>query len=80
MLNLVLGRNYADKTEYVRNLVAEGVKAGDSGFIIIVPEQFSYATEKGMLEKTGTSGMLNIEVLSFSILSIPLVQIGRAHV
>ena len=29
MLNLVLGRNYADKTEYVRNLVAEGVKAGD---------------------------------------------------
>lgn len=69
MLNLVLGRNYADKTEYVRNLIAEGVKAGDSGFIIIVPEQFSYATEKGMLEKTGTSGMLNIEVLSFSRLA-----------
>lgn len=69
MLNLVFGRNYQNKTEYVRQLVADRVKAGEKDFIIIVPEQFSYDTEKGMLEKVGASGMQSLEVLSFTRLA-----------
>jgi len=69
MLKLVLGRNYCNKTEYVRQLVADAVKSGGSDFIIIVPEQFSYDTEKGMLEKVGASGMQKLEVLSLTRLA-----------
>ena len=57
MLNLIFGRNYCNKTEYVRQLVADGITAGKKDYIIIVPEQFSYDTEKGMLEKVGAAGM-----------------------
>jgi ATP-dependent helicase/nuclease subunit B len=69
MLKFVFGRNYAGKTGYVRQLVADRINGGEEDFIIIVPEQFSYATEKSMLEKVGTNGMLKLEVLSFSRLA-----------
>ena len=78
MLQLVLGRNYCNKTEYVRALVADRVNKGEAGFIIIVPEQFSYDTEKSMLEKVGSSGMQRLEVLSFSRLAeLVLEQTGN---
>lgn len=69
MLNLVFGRNINNRTEYVRNLVADGIKAGNDGYIFIVPEQFSYETEKAMLEKVGAKGLLNVEVISLSRLA-----------
>ena len=69
MLQLVFGRNYADKTEYLRNLAAEKIKSRDGEIIFIIPEQFSYETEKGMLEKIGSAGMQRLEVLSLSRLA-----------
>ena len=69
MLQFVLGRNYADKTEYLRNLAAEKIKNSDEKVIFIIPEQFSYETEKSMLEKVGANGMQRLEVLSLTRLA-----------
>ncbi len=78
MLNFVLGRNLSGKTEYVRNLVAEGVRSGGDRYVIIVPEQFSYETEKAMLNKVGADGMQRLDVLSLSRLAeIILEQCGE---
>lgn len=78
MLNLILGRNGSGKTQYVRSLVADGVKNGGKGYIMIVPEQFSYETEREMLSLTGAENMLKIDVLSLSRLAdIILEQYGK---
>lgn len=74
MLNLVLGRNINNKTEYVRNLVADSIKSGKGGFIFIVPEQFSYETEKAMLDKVGAKGLLDVEVISLSRLANVILE------
>ena len=69
MLRFVFGRNGSGKTEYVRKLLSEKLLAGEKGLILIVPEQFSFETERAMLEKVGPKNMLNLEILSFSRLA-----------
>lgn len=69
MLNFVIGRNNSKKTEYIRNLIADGVKQSESEYIFIVPEQFSYETERAMLEKVGAKDLLRVEVISLSRLA-----------
>ena len=69
MLNLVFGRNISKRSEYLINLAARQVKAGKDGFIFIVPEQFSYETERAILEKVGAKDALNVEVISLSRLA-----------
>ena len=66
MLNLVLGRAGTGKTEYVRNLLGDRAKEGDTKLLLIVPEQFSYSSERALLESFGPKTANNIEVLSFS--------------
>ena len=68
MLNLILGKNPFVKTEYVRQLVADKVNDGKK-CIIIVPEQFSYETEKSMLDLVGAEKMLSVDVLSMTRLA-----------
>ena len=68
MLNLILGKTPFVKTEYVRQLVAERAKNGER-CIIIVPEQFSYETEKSMLDLVGAQNMLFVDVLSMTRLA-----------
>ena len=69
MLRFVLGRNGSGKTEYVRSLLAQKLAAGESGLLLIVPEQFSYETEREMLKKVGAKAMLRLQILSFSRLA-----------
>ncbi len=68
MLNLILGKNPFVKTEYVRRLIAEKAQSGEK-CIIIVPEQFSYETEKSMLDLVGAKDMLSVDVLSMTRLA-----------
>lgn len=63
MLHFILGRAKSGKTQLVREKLAE------SGGIIIVPEQFSFDTERALLERLGAAAMRKIEVLSFSRLA-----------
>lgn len=74
MLNFIVGRNYCDKTEYVREIVKKGIDEGKNNFIIIVPEQFSFETERGMLSKIGAEGMLKVDVLSLSRLAEIIIE------
>lgn len=65
MLRLVLGRSGSGKTEYALAHADELAKAGKK-VILIVPEQFTFETEKALLSRFGAGCVLNIEVLSFS--------------
>lgn len=77
MLRFVLGRNGSGKTEYVRNLLAQKLLSGETGLILIVPEQFSYETERAMLKKVGAKHMTGLEILSFSRLAETVLSQNR---
>lgn len=69
MLRFILGRAGSGKTEYVRNLLSEKLRAGERDLLLIVPEQFSFETEREMLKKVGAKQLQNLEILSFSRLA-----------
>lgn len=66
MLNIITGRTGSGKTRLVRSLASEIAKKDSNKAIIIVPEQFSFETEKGMLQLLGNEKINNVEILSFS--------------
>lgn len=80
MLRFVFGRNGSGKTEYVRKLLSDKLLSGEQGLILIVPEQFSFETERAMLEKVGPKNMLNLEILSFSRLAETVLSIYAPNV
>lgn len=69
MLRFLLGRNGSGKTKYVRDTLADRLQAGEKGFILLVPEQFSYASERAMLARVGAKHMQELEILSFTRLA-----------
>ena len=78
MLNIITGRTGSGKTRYIRNLATEIAKNESGKAVIIVPEQFSFETERGMLELLGNEKINNVEILSFSRLSERLLsQYGK---
>lgn len=66
MLNIITGRTGSGKTRYIRNFAAKIAESEGEKAVIIVPEQFSFETEKGMLELLGNQKINNVEILSFS--------------
>lgn len=66
MLNIITGRTGSGKTRYIRISAAEIAEKESGKTVIIVPEQFSFETERGMLELLGNEKINNIEILSFS--------------
>ena len=53
MLQFVLGRAGSGKTEYMRRLLADRALAGRGGTVMLVPEQYTFETEKAMLRLAG---------------------------
>ena len=53
MLQFVLGRAGSGKTEYLRRLLADRSRAGLGGVMMLVPEQYTFETEKAMLRLAG---------------------------
>ncbi len=68
MLRLILGRAATGKTTYVREIIADKAMQGEE-VVLIVPEQFSFESEKAMIEKLGARRASEISVLSFTSLS-----------
>lgn len=66
MLNLVIGRAGSGKTTYVRELLFKRAENGEEGLILIVPEQFSFDSERAVVKRLGTGAARRIEVLSFT--------------
>ncbi|MGN0520627.1 MAG: PD-(D/E)XK nuclease family protein [Candidatus Fimenecus sp.] len=80
MLRLILGRAGSGKTEYVRQMLCEKLLAGERDLLLIVPEQFSFETEREMLKKVGASRMQNLDILTFSRLAeTVLAETGREN-
>lgn len=66
MFQLVLGRSGSGKTKYLLDDAAARVRGGESGVILIVPEQFSFETERAILRLLGPRLSAGVEVLSFT--------------
>ena len=79
MLRLILGRAGSGKTEYVRQMLCDKLLAGERDLLLIVPEQFSFETEREMLKKVGASRMQNLDILTFSRLAenVFFVSVGN---
>ncbi len=69
MLQFVLGRAGSGKTEYMRRLLSDRALAGDSRCLMLVPEQYSFETEKAMLRLAGAQRANAIGVYSFTRLA-----------
>ncbi|HJD23448.1 MAG TPA: helicase, partial [Firmicutes bacterium] len=69
MLQLVLGRSGAGKTEWVYRTLCGLAKAGRTGLILLVPEQFSFESERALLERLGPRLSGTVQVLSFTRLA-----------
>ena len=65
MLQLVTGRSGSGKTEYVRRVLGTLAQEGENKLILIVPEQYSYDSERAMLKTFGNAAAQHVEVLSF---------------
>lgn len=74
MLNIITGRTGSGKTRYIRKLAADTARNEKGKSVIIVPEQFSFETERGMLEILGNEKINNVEILSFSHLAERLLS------
>ena len=69
MLQCVLGRAGSGKTEYLRRLLADRSLSGFGGTVMIVPEQYTFETEKAMLRLAGPVRGNAIPVYSFTRLA-----------
>lgn len=68
MLRIITGRISGGKTLHIHNIIKEKVEKGES-VMLIVPEQYSFRTEKTMLGLLGAKGADSVEVVSFSFLA-----------
>lgn len=66
MLRLILGRAGSGKTEYARGLLKELAQKGEKGLCLMVPDQYSFESERAMLSLLGASSAPLVEVYGFS--------------
>ena len=65
MLRLILSRSVGGTTEYTYDLISELTSSGGDA-VLIVPEQYSFAAERMILERLGAVDAQRVEVLSFT--------------
>ena len=69
MLYLIKGRAGSGKTALLRKKITETLKKSQSKPLLIIPEQFSFETERAMLRILGPKDLKGIDILSFSRLA-----------
>lgn len=79
MLYLILASQGGGKTTHIMNLIGQFSSGGHKKLTLIVPEQFSFMSEKIMLERVGAKAMADIDVLSFTSLGEKLVGRPAFH-
>lgn len=65
MLKFIFGRAATGKTYEIINLIEQSVGRGKNP-ILLVPEQFSFQSEKAVFERLGDASFQNADVMSFS--------------
>lgn len=73
MLRIITGRISGGKTTRIYEKIRSKVQK-DESVMLIVPEQYSFRTEKMMLELLGAKGADKVEVQSFSFLAEKLLK------
>ncbi len=66
MLHFMLGTAGSGKTNTVRRRIAEGVEKGESGIVLLTPEQYTFESEKALLNLLGATSADRAEVISFT--------------
>ena len=74
MLHLLLGRAGSGKSHWIRDFLAGRAREGKRDMVLLVPEQFSFESERALLRRLHTSPAGQIEVLSFSRLATRVFQ------
>ena len=65
MLQFVFGRAATGKSTLLQNMISQCVEAGKQ-VVMLVPEQFSFETEKSILQLLGDRRAMSVSVMSFS--------------
>lgn len=68
MLHFIKGRAGSGKTEYLREIICSDIDSCNG--VLIVPEQFSFETERSLLKTLGAQKVKNLSIMSFSRLAL----------
>ena len=79
MLYLILSATGGGKTTHIMNIIEQFSRGGHKKITLIVPEQFSFMSEKIMLSRIGAKAMADIDVVSFTSLGEKLVGKPALH-
>ena len=74
MLYFIKGRAGSGKTAFLRQEIINTVNSGQSKPLLIIPEQFSFETERAMLKLCGAKNLKKIDVFSFSRLAFSVLK------
>ncbi|MCI9273354.1 MAG: helicase [Clostridiales bacterium] len=69
MLRLILGRSGSGKTHWIRNKIKELAESGNQKILLVVPEQYTFESERALLQLLGESLFPTVQVVSFTRLS-----------
>lgn len=69
MLHLIEGRSGSGKTQWLHQKLMQQVQKNDRKNLILVPEQYTFETERSLLKKLGEQEFSKIQVTSFTRLS-----------
>ncbi len=76
MLHLLKGRAGSGKTAKMREIISRMAQGGCSRPLLLVPEQFSFETERAMLKLLGPQNLKNIDIFSFPRMSFSQLKKG----
>ena len=74
MLHLIKGRAGSGKTAMMREIICKMAGTEGSRPLVIVPEQFSFETERIMLQLLGPKKLKNVDVFSFPRMAFSELQ------
>ena len=69
MLHVIQGRSGSGKTTWVREKIKQVIETTDTKPLLIVPDQFSFETDRTMLTMLGAQKMNRVEICGFSRLA-----------
>ncbi len=70
MLHLIKGRAGSGKTHLLQQIIIEKLNNGSTKPLLIIPEQFSFETERNMLSLLGAKNYHKIEISGFKRLAL----------
>ena len=69
MFQLLLGRSGFGKTSWIYDQMAAWAETASGPLFLLVPEQFSFESERALLQRLGTAAANHVQVISFTRLA-----------